>query len=101
MFVQRSQWPLVGKFPYGLLAFQTDWRHNSRGMQMEYSGTRTATTEHSRRLAAIMFTDMVGYSALAQANEQHALVLVGEQQTILSPTCAKYGGAIIKGTGDG
>jgi hypothetical protein len=34
-----------------------------------------------RRLAAIMFTNMVGCSALAQRSE--ALALVGEQQRLL------------------
>jgi len=54
-----------------------------------------------RRLAAIMFTDMVGYSALAQHNEALALVLVGEQQRLLRPIIAQHGGREVKGTGDG
>jgi TolB-like protein/class 3 adenylate cyclase/Flp pilus assembly protein TadD len=54
-----------------------------------------------RRLAAIMFTDMVGYSALTQRNEALALALVAEQQRLLRPIFAQHGGREVKGTGDG
>lgn len=36
-----------------------------------------------RRLAALMFTDMIGYSALVQKNEAAALTLLEEHQAIL------------------
>ncbi len=39
-------------------------------------------TEH-RKLAAIMFTDMVGYSALAQRDEALALELLEEHRRLL------------------
>jgi adenylate cyclase len=39
-------------------------------------------TEH-RRLAAIMFTDMVGYSALVQRNEGLALELLEDHRRIM------------------
>ena len=38
--------------------------------------------EH-RKLAAIMFTDMVGYSALAQRDDKLALELLEEHREIL------------------
>src|SRR5262245_31040208 len=57
--------------------------------------------DEQRRLAAIMFTDMVGYSALAQRNEALALALVGAQQRLLRPIVAQHGGREVKGTGDG
>ena len=46
-----------------------------------------------RKLAAIMFTDMVGYSALAQRNEALALDLLAEHQDRLRPIFSQHGGA--------
>ncbi len=57
-------------------------------------------TEH-RKLAAIMFTDMVGYSALVQRNEALALELLEEHHRLLRPVFPKFGGREIKSTGDG
>lgn len=57
-------------------------------------------TEH-RKLAAIMFTDMVGYSALSQKDEALALELLAEQERLLRPLIAKFQGLVIKTMGDG
>ena len=57
-------------------------------------------TEH-RRLAAIMFTDMVGYSALSQRNEALALELLEEHRQLLRAVFPKHQGHEIKSTGDG
>ncbi|MGA8303773.1 MAG: adenylate/guanylate cyclase domain-containing protein [Thermoplasmata archaeon] len=54
-----------------------------------------------RRLAAIMFTDMVGYSALAQANESLALDVLDRHNRLLRPLFAKFHGREIKSAGDG
>jgi TolB-like protein/class 3 adenylate cyclase/Flp pilus assembly protein TadD len=54
-----------------------------------------------RRLVAIMFTDMVGYSALAQRNEALAIELLAEQQGRLRPIFAEHGGREVKAIGDG
>jgi adenylate cyclase len=54
-----------------------------------------------RKLAAIMFTDMVGYSALAQRNEALALDLLAEHQGQLRPIFLHHGGREIKTIGDG
>jgi adenylate cyclase len=54
-----------------------------------------------RKLAAIMFTDMVGYSALAQRNEALALDLLAEHQRRLRPIFLQHGGREIKTIGDG
>ncbi|MGA2240393.1 MAG: tetratricopeptide repeat protein [Candidatus Bathyarchaeia archaeon] len=54
-----------------------------------------------RKLAAIMFTDMVGYSALAQRNEKLALELLAEQQLLLRTQFPLFDGREVKTTGDG
>jgi serine/threonine protein kinase len=43
------------------------------------------TRDERRRLAAIMFTDMAGYSALTLKNERLALDLLDEHRKILRP----------------
>lgn len=57
--------------------------------------------ERARRLAAIMFTDMVGFTTLAQRDESVALRLLEEQRALLRPLFAEHGGTIVKTLGDG
>src|SRR5206468_5214119 len=59
----------------------------------------SANTEQ-RKLAAIMFTDMVGYSALSQRNEQLAQELLEEHRALLRPLFACFNGTEIKTIGD-
>src|SRR2546426_10984667 len=54
-----------------------------------------------RKLAAIMFRDMVAYSALSQRNEPLALELLEEHRGVLRGLFPKHQGTEIKTTGDG
>jgi class 3 adenylate cyclase len=56
--------------------------------------------EGERRLAAIMFTDMVGFTALAQRDEAAAMELLEEQRSLIRPILAKYKGREVKTIGD-
>ena len=54
-----------------------------------------------RKLAAIMFTDMVGYSALSQRDDKLALELLEEHRELLRKLFAEFNGTEIKTIGDG
>jgi transcriptional regulator GlxA family with amidase domain len=53
------------------------------------------------KLAAIMFTDVVSFSALAQRNEELALDLLEEHRALMRPAFRKHQGQEVKTIGDG
>ena len=57
-------------------------------------------TAEQRKLAAIMFTDMVGYSALAQRDDKLALELLEEHRRLLREIFPRFHGTEIKTIGD-
>jgi TolB-like protein/Tfp pilus assembly protein PilF len=59
----------------------------------------TEPTEE-RKLAAIMFTDMVGYSALAQRDDKVAIELLEEHRRLLRELFPQFHGTEIKTIGD-
>lgn len=57
-------------------------------------------TGERRSLAAIMFTDLVGFTSITQADERYAMELLQEQTQLVRPILKKYGGKEVKTIGD-
>jgi adenylate cyclase len=62
--------------------------------------TELIVSTEERKLAAIMFTDMVGYSALAQRDDKVALELLEEHRRLLREIFPRFHGTEIKTIGD-
>ena len=60
-----------------------------------------ADSTPKRKLAAIMFTDMVGYTAMMQEDEDKARELIERHRAHMKPFVKKHGGEIIQFVGDG
>ena len=58
-------------------------------------------TEAKRQLAAIMFTDIVGYAAMMGKDSNKALELVRISKEIQKPLVEKHNGKWLKEMGDG
>ena len=63
--------------------------------------TSSAVQTETRRLAAIMFTDMVGFSHQMGSDEAHTLRLLAVHNQIIEHAVATHQGHIIKTAGDG
>src|SRR3984893_17904731 len=59
-----------------------------------------SANSEQRKLAAIMFTDMVGYSTLAQRDDKLALELLEEHRQLLRQIFPRFNGTEIKTIGD-
>src|SRR2546429_6436552 len=59
-----------------------------------------SASAEQRKLAAIMFTDMVGYSALSQRDDKLAQELLEEHRQLLREIFPRFHGAEIKTIGD-
>jgi adenylate cyclase len=55
----------------------------------------------SRQLAAIMFTDIVGYTAMMQQNEEKAVAVIRHYNTVLEKWVTHFNGQVINYYGDG
>jgi class 3 adenylate cyclase len=54
-----------------------------------------------RRLAAILFTDIVGYTAIMQQSEVQALTIIRRYTIVLKQAVGEHGGEILNDYGDG
>src|SRR5919202_2959891 len=55
----------------------------------------------TRQLAAIMFTDIVGYTTLMGEDEQRAFEILRKNRQLQKPLIERYNGTWIKEIGDG
>src|SRR3989442_4305697 len=62
--------------------------------------TSSTVQIETRRLAAIMFTDIVGFSRQMGRNEAHTLQLLAVHNQVIQQAVAAYHGAVIKTVGD-
>jgi class 3 adenylate cyclase/tetratricopeptide (TPR) repeat protein len=53
------------------------------------------------KLAAIVFTDIVGYTKRMEADEEGTMKLLARQREIIFPVVKEFGGEVIKEIGDG
>ena len=58
-------------------------------------------SDQTRKLAAIVFTDLAGFSELSSSDEKLAIELVNTQHEIIQPLIETYNGVLHKKTGDG
>ena len=59
------------------------------------------SARNTRHLAAILFTDIVGYIALKQQDETLAIIAVNRHQEVLEDSVAKNNGEVLQYYGDG
>jgi class 3 adenylate cyclase/tetratricopeptide (TPR) repeat protein/TolB-like protein len=55
----------------------------------------------NHKLAAIVFTDIVGYTKRMEENENNTMLLLHQQREILFPIVKAHGGEVVKEIGDG
>jgi len=57
--------------------------------------------QYTRQLAAILFTDIVGYTGMMQQNEENALLVMDRYTSVLNKLITDHGGKILNDYGDG
>ena len=62
---------------------------------------QSALMTQSRQLAAIMFTDIVGYTSMMQVNEEKAVAVIKHYNSSLEKLVSQYNGRVVNYYGDG
>jgi len=79
--------------------------HGNRNFELDLVPVWSTAKEHmvaTRKIAAILAADVVGYSRLAGADEDRTLArLRSLRSDLIDPTIAVYHGRVVKRTGDG
>jgi class 3 adenylate cyclase len=80
--------------------FDSRWHRIVLDSNGEVRLVGTSLQVQQRRLAAIMFTDIVGFTALGQRNESMALETLKLHRELLRPIFSRHGGREVKTIGD-
>ncbi len=100
--IYESSWRSAAEGERVRLAFLSDLLPPQNGYTVRHklAGVMNTSNEQ-RKLAAIMFTDMVGFSAMVQRNEARAIELLEDHRQIVRAVLPEHGGREVKTTGDG
>ncbi|MDH2900891.1 MAG: adenylate/guanylate cyclase domain-containing protein [archaeon] len=101
-YEDRSSWLVWMKVEPRFDILRSDSRFDSLLARMGLAGVLSSPpgSAEKRSLAAIVFTDIVGYTALAQKDEALALELLKEEELIIRRIISEYNGREIKTIGD-